>query len=332
MATVDSDGLTQLLSSIHLDVGTTRRAWLAPATFRPFPPAAVTLVYLAEGSARVHPAVVLAGRLDAGSSPRIDAEGGSDRSALLAGDAILTLGARPFTLESEQGASIVIVEIQLADAAGIRAVLPDVVAIPGFARLEPAAAALATSMGITDPGACGDRASDPVICRLMAATVLLSAIRAWAEPPTAPTAGVSTPIDPFLERVVRAIHDQPGRDWTVELLASVGAMSRSAFAERFRSALGRSPASYVAAVRMSTAKGLLEQGMAVSAVARELGYGSDEGFSRAFRRHTGVTPSRWRRRPAPVLSVPASEAEGQRARLDAPKTAAPSRRVVPAIG
>ncbi|MCE7483253.1 MULTISPECIES: AraC family transcriptional regulator [Microbacterium] len=32
----------------------------------------------------------------------------------------------------------------------------------------------------------------------------------------------------------------------------------------------------------------------VSDTARELGYASDEGFSRAFRRHVGVTPSAWR--------------------------------------
>jgi AraC-like DNA-binding protein len=126
-------------------------------------------------------------------------------------------------------------------------------------------------------------------------------IRAWAENGCAPAGWPSRSNDPFLDRVVEAIHEQPGRDWTVETLANVGAMSRSVFAERFRTALGRSPASYVTEVRMDAAKRMLEIGRSVSDTSRSLGYASDEGFSRAFRRATGVTPSVWRMsRRAPV--------------------------------
>jgi AraC-like DNA-binding protein len=71
-------------------------------------------------------------------------------------------------------------------------------------------------------------------------------------------------------------------------------MSRSTFAERFRSVVGRSPADYVTEVRVDAAKRMLDAGSSVSAVSRELGYASDEGFSRAFRRRTGLTPSSWR--------------------------------------
>lgn len=80
----------------------------------------------------------------------------------------------------------------------------------------------------------------------------------------------------------------------MECLASIGAMSRSTFAERFRSTVGRSPADYVTEVRVDAAKRMLEAGRSVSDVSRELGYTSDEGFSRAFRRRTGQTPSSWR--------------------------------------
>jgi AraC-like DNA-binding protein len=71
-------------------------------------------------------------------------------------------------------------------------------------------------------------------------------------------------------------------------------MSRSTFAERFRTAVGRSPADYVTEVRIDAAKRMLDAGRSVSDVSRELGYASDEGFSRAFRRRTGMTPSSWR--------------------------------------
>lgn len=72
-------------------------------------------------------------------------------------------------------------------------------------------------------------------------------------------------------------------------------MSRSSFAERFRSALGRSPADYVTEVRIEAAKRMLDAGRPVSEVSRELGYASGEGFSRAFRRRTGLAPSSWNR-------------------------------------
>ncbi len=58
--------------------------------------------------------------------------------------------------------------------------------------------------------------------------------------------------------------------------------------------MGRSPADYVTEVRVDAAKRMLQAGQSVSSVSRELGYASDEGFSRAFRRRTGMTPSSWR--------------------------------------
>jgi len=42
------------------------------------------------------------------------------------------------------------------------------------------------------------------------------------------------------------------------------------------------------------AKRMLDAGRSVSDISRALGYASDEGFSRAFRRRTGMTPSSWR--------------------------------------
>ncbi|KJC64698.1 hypothetical protein TZ00_07455 [Agreia bicolorata] len=149
-------------------------------------------------------------------------------------------------------------------------------------------------MGVLDPAVCPMKSGDPVICRMMAATLLLTLIRAWAANECAPEGWPSLSTDPFLDRVVDAIHDEPGREWTVESLANVAVMSRSAFAARFRAVVGQSPANYVTDVRMVAAKRMLDAGRSVSETSRELGYASDEGFSRAFRRNSGVTPSAWR--------------------------------------
>ena len=200
------------------------------------------------------------------------------------------------SVDAAQGSTVLLSTLDLADAAAhVVDRLPALATVRGFAALEPAAAALAEHMGVDrDAGAAPARAGDGVICRTMARTVLLSVIRSWSANGCAPDGWPSLSADPYLDRVIEAIHADPGRDWTVEGLAALGAMSRSVFAERFRAALGRSPLGYVSEVRMRAAQDLLRRGLGVSAVSRELGYASDEGFSRAFRRHVGMTPSAWR--------------------------------------
>lgn len=292
--TVDADALSQVLASVDLDVGTARRVELRPGGLLALTPGAVTLVYIADGSVQGHPPLTSRCHLDVDrASQEVSLSVGSDR--LITGDAFLTLGAAPVALHADTGADLVVVDLVLSDtAARLSSVLPDAITVTGFDALEPAAAALAGTMGIAEPRLLPARGGDPVICRMMAMTVLLSVIRAWAANGCAPIGWPSRSKDPFLDRVVEAIHAAPGREWTVERLAGVGAMSRSTFAERFRSAVGRSPADYVTEVRVDTAKRMLGAGRSVSDVSRALGYASDEGFSRAFRRRTGMTPSAWR--------------------------------------
>ncbi|WP_256666945.1 helix-turn-helix domain-containing protein [Nocardia cyriacigeorgica] len=92
------------------------------------------------------------------------------------------------------------------------------------------------------------------------------------------------------------MHADPGKDWTVEALARVALASRSGFAARFQAATGRTPGRYLTQLRVERAQQfLIEQDASVGAVARRLGYRSETAFGRAFRRHTGRTPSEWRR-------------------------------------
>ena len=71
--------------------------------------------------------------------------------------------------------------------------------------------------------------------------------------------------------------------------------SRSSLDERFRDILGRSPIRYLTDWRLHLAKDLLATtDVGVAAVARRVGYDSEEAFSRAFKREYGCAPSHWR--------------------------------------
>jgi AraC-like DNA-binding protein len=93
-----------------------------------------------------------------------------------------------------------------------------------------------------------------------------------------------------------ALHAAPGAPWTVGTLASRAAMSRSAFAARFRELVGQPVMGYLTELRMQLAVDLLHRSdRTVAEVATAVGYESDASFSRVFKRHLGSSPREARR-------------------------------------
>lgn len=105
--------------------------------------------------------------------------------------------------------------------------------------------------------------------------------------------------DPPVAAALRAIHADPTRVWRLPELAAIAGLSRSSFADRFRSRVGQAPIDYAARWRMMLAGRRLAKGPeTVSSVAASLGFLSDSAFGAAFRRVHGVSPGRYRaRRP-----------------------------------
>jgi len=102
--------------------------------------------------------------------------------------------------------------------------------------------------------------------------------------------------DDAIGRALGLLHGDPARAWTLDELAAGVAMSRSAFADRFTTLVGQPPMQYLAHWRMQLAAGRLAAGSAkVAAIAEQVGYESEEAFSRAFKRLMGVSPGAWRR-------------------------------------
>lgn len=102
--------------------------------------------------------------------------------------------------------------------------------------------------------------------------------------------------DPRLARVVKRILDDPAAHHTVDSLAEIASMSRSAFAQHFAEAFGHPPMNLVRLVRMQCASDLLMQDemLPIDAVASQVGFASRSQFSRAFKDHFNCSPSAYR--------------------------------------
>ena len=126
--------------------------------------------------------------------------------------------------------------------------------------------------------------------------VLIEVLRTHlASAPAAERGWLAALRDPVLAPALSLLHGDPGRRWTVAELASGAAVSRSVLDDRFRQVLGRSPIRYLTEWRMHLAAELLATSdLGVAAVARHVGYDSEEAFSRAFKREHGLSPSHWR--------------------------------------
>lgn len=105
--------------------------------------------------------------------------------------------------------------------------------------------------------------------------------------------------DRRIAKAIHAIHDAPGKAWTVESLAFETGMSRSNFAARFRLLVGIGPIEYLTQWRMVLAcSSLTTTTEAISDLAYRYGYASESAFSTAFRRNLGISPRSYREHQA----------------------------------
>lgn len=82
---------------------------------------------------------------------------------------------------------------------------------------------------------------------------------------------------------------------TIDELAFLCNMSRSTFKRKFETVYGMAPGKWLVQQKMQLAATLLKRsGARPSEVYLEVGYDNHSGFSEAFRKHYGVTPSEFR--------------------------------------
>ncbi|MFD9909786.1 AraC family transcriptional regulator [Streptomyces sp. NPDC059063] len=278
------DALGDLLRGIRADGARFDRTVLSTA-WEPGPdPAALTLVMVLSGAARV-------------TTP------GAVR-VLSAGDAAVCASV-PFGLAADgaDGTEVITGAYQWDGWGGRRllSALPPLLAVPGGEECLAIVELIAAEVAADRPGR--QYVMDRMLDWLLACT-----LREWFDLPEAcPPAWYRALGDDVVGPALRAMHDEPGRAWTVASLAARAQVSRAAFARNFADLVGRPPMAYLTEWRMALAADLLaEPGATVAAVAARVGYADGFGFSDAFKRIRGVTPSGYRASLAADRTAPGS--------------------------
>jgi transcriptional regulator GlxA family with amidase domain len=100
---------------------------------------------------------------------------------------------------------------------------------------------------------------------------------------------------PAIEQVQHWCHNNLGGDLRVSTLAKKAAMSERNFIRAFREDTGRTPAEFVASIRLQAARRLLEETeLAPKAIAKRCGLGTAAAMRRVFLRELGVAPADYR--------------------------------------
>jgi len=172
--------------------------------------------------------------------------------------------------------------------------LPDVVHI----RAAEAPHALRTTLQLL-----GDELRQPApgmrtVLNHVVDVMLIQILRAWiagtdaARQAPSWLRGLS---DPITRTALAELHDDPGRPWTMHDLARRVGVSRATLGRRFASEVGLTPGEYLTTWRMELAARRLRcSDDPVGAVAHSIGYTSEYAFNRAFARHHGMPPGRYR--------------------------------------
>lgn len=128
----------------------------------------------------------------------------------------------------------------------------------------------------------------------LAQILLVHMLRSHGGSSQEPLGWLAAVTDDGIGAALRAIHAEPRHRWTLEELAGIAMMSRSAFAANFRNRVGRPPLDYLIEWRMQLARAALRTQDSLTAIAEAVGYQSESAFSTAFRRVVGMSPREFR--------------------------------------
>lgn len=131
-----------------------------------------------------------------------------------------------------------------------------------------------------------------LVAQQAAHTMLIQAIRHYMHDHAEAGVGwIFALMDRQISVTIKTMHDDPGRDWTLQELAAMVGMSRTAFAQKFKQKVGMTVFDYLTRWRLILASERLKSSNeTVLSIATSLGYGTESSFGRAFKKFWGHTP------------------------------------------
>jgi AraC-like DNA-binding protein len=154
-----------------------------------------------------------------------------------------------------------------------------------------------TTLDFISSEATSDKPGAETVITRLSDILFIQAVRAYAntisdEQPN----WFAAAADPHIGEAIANIHRTPQNHWTVEQLAILSGMSRSAFANRFTKLVGEPPLRYLSGWRMHKAMEMIQEGRLTTAeIATLVGYESEAAFSKAFKKWKGQGPGAYRR-------------------------------------
>ncbi|TYP88891.1 cupin domain-containing protein [Blastococcus xanthinilyticus] len=211
--------------------------------------------------------------------PRESEGVGSGRAGSAAAATTLVVGAYPVRGEISR---------QLVEA------LPVLLYVGAGGSADPVLDHLAAEAAVDAPG------QQVVLDRLLDWMLVCTLREFFDRPGARPPAWWAAQRDPVAREALRVLHAEPAAPWTVAALAERAGVSRATLAKRFADLVGEPPLTYLTRWRMTLAADLLldQPDATIGEVARSVGYSDPFGFSAAFKRVRGVSPSEFRRAAA----------------------------------
>ncbi|MEV8564484.1 AraC family transcriptional regulator [Streptomyces sp. NPDC051322] len=199
---------------------------------------------------------------------------------------------------AERGTDDVVIGIAVDLNPTGQALLQQALPAMGHVRASAATATnLRSSLDRLFDEVTGNRIGSAFAIRQYGQLLLLEVVRAYVDQAELPPGWLRLVTDERLRPALGLMHTEPGKPWGLKELARAAAMSRTSFAERFRSVAGRPPLAYLHHWRMLLARRALRDGdVRIGSLASELGYASESAFSTAFKREVGESPLRYRHR------------------------------------
>lgn len=202
--------------------------------------------------------------------------------------------AIPHFLKKPEGSPVELVSVSIGFYIGGTSLIVDSLADMFYLQLNEKCNLSSTARSLIAELQCqGSGFGQEDILSSLGAAFILQILRYTADQGSLIKGMVSAINHPQLSKVIESIHASPQKNWNLDELANMAAMSRSKFAQQFKNHVGQTPNDYITNVKVAVAQKLLFKNRPIHHVAAEVGYEHGSALARVFKKRLGLSPRQW---------------------------------------